>query len=87
MHGPQIGPRMSLEIVKVEEGMCDGKVLYHAFEQRSAAQVAGQDAAAAAAQQAAAEKEARRKQQVCFCHPLLCCCWNTAFPPKSEVCR
>lgn len=27
----EIGPRMSLQLVKVEEGVCDGTVLYHAF--------------------------------------------------------
>lgn len=55
---------MSLEIVKAEEGLCDGKVLFHAFEERSIADVQAGDAAAAAARKAAAEKEARRKQQV-----------------------
>ncbi|EEH52427.1 uncharacterized protein MICPUCDRAFT_5698, partial [Micromonas pusilla CCMP1545] len=27
----EIGPRMELELVKVEEGMCEGRVLYHAY--------------------------------------------------------
>lgn len=35
----QIGPRLELEIVKVEEGLCDGAVLYHAHESRTPAQV------------------------------------------------
>jgi ribosome biogenesis protein SSF1/2 len=60
----QIGPRMSLEVVKVEEGLCDGKVLFHAFEERSEAAVAAGDEKQEAARKAAAEKEARRKQQV-----------------------
>ena len=25
----EIGPRLQLELTKIEEGMCDGKVLYH----------------------------------------------------------
>lgn len=32
--GCQIGPRMELEVVKVEEGMCSGRVLYHSYVQR-----------------------------------------------------
>lgn len=27
----EIGPRLRLELIKVEEGMCDGKVLYHRY--------------------------------------------------------
>eukprot|EP00898_Chlorokybus_atmophyticus_P006457 jgi/Chlat1/6812/Chrsp51S06510 len=36
----EIGPRMELELVKVEEGLCDGKVLYHGYIQRSEEEVA-----------------------------------------------
>ena len=64
---------MSLEVVKVEEGLCDGKVLFHAFEERSEAAVAAGDEKQEAARKAAAEKEARRKQQVLWrrlCDPL-----------------
>jgi ribosome biogenesis protein SSF1/2 len=28
----EIGPRMNLELFKVERGMCEGDVLYHKFE-------------------------------------------------------
>ncbi|XP_053574002.1 suppressor of SWI4 1 homolog [Bombina bombina] len=31
----EIGPRMTLELVKIEEGLSDGKVLYHSFIQRT----------------------------------------------------
>lgn len=31
----EIGPRMELELVKVEEGMCDGRVLYHAYVEKT----------------------------------------------------
>lgn len=37
---PQIGPRMELEIVKAEEGMCNGQVLYHQHITKPAAEVA-----------------------------------------------
>lgn len=31
----EIGPRLRLELVKIEEGMCDGKVLYHRYIQKT----------------------------------------------------
>ena len=38
----QIGPRLELEVVKVEEGMCEGKVLFHSFVHKSAGEAAQQ---------------------------------------------
>ena len=35
----EIGPRMELELVKVEEGMCDGRVLYHAYVKKTADEI------------------------------------------------
>ena len=31
----EIGPRLRLELVKVEEGMCDGQILYHRYVQKT----------------------------------------------------
>eukprot|EP00061_Rhincodon_typus_P016666 g44998.t1 len=31
----EIGPRLSLELVKIQEGMCDGQVMYHSFIQKT----------------------------------------------------
>lgn len=31
----EIGPRLRLELVKIEEGMCDGKVLYHRYVRKT----------------------------------------------------
>lgn len=31
----ELGPRMNLELFKVENGMCEGDVLYHKFESKS----------------------------------------------------
>jgi len=31
----EIGPRMTLELVKIEEGLSDGKVLYHSFVKKT----------------------------------------------------
>lgn len=35
----EIGPRMELELVKVEEGMCEGRVLYHAYVNKTEEEV------------------------------------------------
>jgi hypothetical protein len=56
-----VGPRLELEIVKVEEGLCDGRVLFHKYQQRSAAQAAEQQQDW---DERAAVREERRKQQV-----------------------
>ncbi|GMH35345.1 hypothetical protein BSKO_03213 [Bryopsis sp. KO-2023] len=36
----ELGPRMDLELVKIEQGMCDGLVLYHKFEEKSLEEIA-----------------------------------------------
>ncbi len=36
----EIGPRVTLELFKVEQGMCEGEVLYHKFESKTAAESA-----------------------------------------------
>jgi hypothetical protein len=59
---PQIGPRLELEVVKVEEGLCDGAVLYHAHERRSAAEAAAQRDKVAERERLRAER--RRQQEV-----------------------
>ena len=52
----EIGPRMELELVKVEEGMCDGRVLYHAYVQKSADEIK-------TLEQKKAEREKLRKRR------------------------
>lgn len=32
----ELGPRVTLELFKVEKGMCEGDILYHKFEEKSA---------------------------------------------------
>ena len=59
---------MELELIKVEEGLCDGRVLFHALvdkdpQQAQQQQTAVDDAAAAAAERERA-RVARRRQQV-----------------------
>lgn len=36
----EIGPRMTLELVKIEEGLCDGEVLYHTYISKTPEEVA-----------------------------------------------
>lgn len=36
----ELGPRLQLELVKIEEGICDGQVMYHAFVTKTEAELA-----------------------------------------------
>jgi len=36
----EIGPRMTLELVKIEDGLCDGEVLYHTYVSKTSTEVA-----------------------------------------------
>ena len=56
----EIGPRLDLSLVKVEEGVCQGKVLYHAHVNRTEAERASQDASVAAKGEL---KRQRREEQ------------------------
>ena len=54
--GAQVGPRLDLEIVKIEEGLCNGKVLYHAHVEKTPEE-------AAALQNKTEERERLRRQR------------------------
>lgn len=56
----EIGPRLELEVIKIEEGLCDGKVLYHRFESRSAEEIAAKDSEIDKKRK---EKEKRKREQ------------------------
>ena len=62
----QIGPRLELEVVKVEEGLCEGKVLYHSFVQKSAGEAAQQKRHLTEKQMEDQLRAKRRHQQVCM---------------------
>lgn len=49
-------------MVKVEEGLCDGKVLYHSFVKKSSGEASHQQSEKEKEREL---KEKRRKQQVC----------------------
>ena len=36
----EIGPRMTMELVKIEDGLCDGEVLYHTYVSKTSEEVA-----------------------------------------------
>lgn len=57
----QIGPRLDLEVMKAEEGVCAGKVLYHRFIQRNPEEVTKQSAAIKTKEEL---REKRRRKQV-----------------------
>lgn len=56
----EVGPRLELEIIKVEEGLCGGNVLFHRYVRKSKAEAA---ALQSKKELAAQEKEQRRRQQ------------------------
>lgn len=56
----EIGPRLCLELRKIEEGICDGKTLYHAYVEKSKAESTELEKRH---QQRQALKEQRRKEQ------------------------
>lgn len=35
----EIGPRMTMELVKIEDGLCDGEVLYHTYVSKTSEEV------------------------------------------------
>lgn len=56
----EIGPRLRLELRKIEEGICDGKTLYHAFVEKSKTETKELEKRH---QQRQSLKEQRRKEQ------------------------
>ena len=38
----ELGPRLRLKLIKIEEGLCRGNVVMHAFVQRSKAEIKSQ---------------------------------------------
>jgi ribosome biogenesis protein SSF1/2 len=60
IHLTELGPRMTLEMVKIEEGLADGKTLWHAYEKKTKAEERELEQRHAKNQ---AEKERRRKEQ------------------------
>ena len=59
----QLGPRLEMEVVKAEEGLCSGQVLFHAHVQKPPEAAAAQHAAVQDREQL---RTKRRQQQVGF---------------------
>ena len=60
IHLLELGPRMTLEMVKIEDSLADGKTLWHAYEKKTKEEVQELERRHAKRQ---AEKEKRRKEQ------------------------
>jgi hypothetical protein len=60
----QIGPRLELQLIKVQEGLAEGRVLYHRFEQRAAEDVATQEVERAEAARLKAERRREQEENV-----------------------
>lgn len=56
----ELGPRLKLRLMKVEEGVCDGKVMWHDFIKKSEEEIKSLDKSWATRRK---EKERRKKQQ------------------------
>lgn len=56
----ELGPRMKLRLMKVEEGVCEGKIMWHDFITKSAQEVKSLDKSWETRRK---EKEQRKKQQ------------------------
>ncbi|KAG1655479.1 hypothetical protein FOA52_008674 [Chlamydomonas sp. UWO 241] len=60
----EIGPRLDLEVIKVEEGLCDGRVMFHAHEKRSKDETSAQQLAHEQAAQLKVERKRAQEQNV-----------------------
>lgn len=60
----EIGPRLSLKLLKVEEGLCDGATLYHSLVSKSEEEAAETAARVQARQQLKAERKAAQAENV-----------------------
>ena len=56
----ELGPRMKLRMIKVEEGLCTGKILWHQYENKTKEEIKELEQKW---EQRRKEKEARKKQQ------------------------
>ncbi|ODQ66166.1 Brix-domain-containing protein [Nadsonia fulvescens var. elongata DSM 6958] len=56
----EVGPRMCLQLVKIEEGVCDGKILHHAYIKKTPKEIKEMEKKVAAQQKL---KAIRRKEQ------------------------
>ncbi|ODV87665.1 hypothetical protein CANARDRAFT_14938 [[Candida] arabinofermentans NRRL YB-2248] len=56
----EVGPRMKLDLVKIEDGVCDGKVLYHSYIKKTTKEINKLDQLHAIKKK---ERENRRKSQ------------------------
>lgn len=60
----ELGPRMELELVKVQEGLCDGAVLYHAHYEKTEAEAAEVAARVEAREEGRAKRRAEQERNV-----------------------
>lgn len=60
IHLVELGPRLTLDMVKIEEGLADGRTLWHAYEKKTKEEVRELERRHAERQ---AEKEKRRNEQ------------------------
>lgn len=59
-----MGPRLELQLLKVQEGLAEGRVLYHRYEQRSTTDAAEQQIAVDDATRLRAERRRQQEENV-----------------------
>lgn len=60
----EIGPRLSMKLLKIEQGLCEGEVLYHSLVAKTEAEAAELRARAASREAAKAERKAVQEANV-----------------------
>ena len=60
----QVGPRLELELVKIQEGLATGTVLYHRYNERSKEQTEEQQDAVEEAHRLRAERRRQQEENV-----------------------
>eukprot|EP01026_Neomeris_dumetosa_P014827 TRINITY_DN15492_c0_g1_i1.p1 TRINITY_DN15492_c0_g1~~TRINITY_DN15492_c0_g1_i1.p1 ORF type:complete len:365 (-),score=48.95 TRINITY_DN15492_c0_g1_i1:265-1323(-) len=60
----EIGPRLQLQLIKVQEGLCDGKILYHRYVQKTPEEAAEQQKEIEEKQNLKAERRKKQEENV-----------------------
>jgi len=60
----ELGPRLTLQLVKIEEGLCDGKVVHHSFIEKTAEEIKALEATRKDKQKLKEQRQNQQKQNI-----------------------
>lgn len=60
----ELGPRLTLQLVKIEEGLCDGKVVHHAFIEKTAEELNSLEESRKQKQKLKEQRQKEQKQNI-----------------------